>query len=676
MTTYTDFRNGLEGPDQYLSAQNPIKVDLQGSAADIGRFVFQADWSMSLKEIICSLLAGRGLKLPNIQLCVFLNLQELLGIPQLQAALREVLSALADAMQRFLDHTRIGEVLGRINSVLSEITSIANMINFCSAPIDPVAIPNLLEQAMQSFLGAGEDIINKIGQLIPGEIGGCLTPGGFNCTAFSGGILGKLCDNPDVFNGTASEDFINSIRRDVDDVTSDIDVLIAIENNLSGLYDQGGSDFSLEPREVNTGIGVLHNSQDEGIQGNTQIAGQLKALYDSLGSYQVEDNKRNVYNNIFETFVEPDLMRLLRREDDPRPTISERQPVYNYCGEVVGYTEAVSQSQPNTSEGLFPGEINQPGFNAGGLTSSTSNADDNNNDSDDAVTNIITSNTTRIADSESAMLALDLPSGTLIYRTDTGETFIRENETDSGITDYRKVSSDERSEFLQDVNDNDGFGVIIRNGSEALYRNISGTPSQINILNSDGIAGNPTLSLADDADLPGSGGVILPKGSTAQRNDADGSIRYNTQLDQFEGRTAGNWGPIASTNEFRETVQTTGDGLTTVPFVGITPAADHAWFVEVRATAKRTNGVGVASIKREGIIDNTSGVVTLVIDTDSIVVTSVGAVGNDSTSSPEAQAYDLVLDTPSNTEFEVSVQGDVGHDVNWNVKITYHAVAG
>ena len=36
--------------------------------------------SMSLREIICSLLAGNGIKLPNLQLCLKINLGRLLGI--------------------------------------------------------------------------------------------------------------------------------------------------------------------------------------------------------------------------------------------------------------------------------------------------------------------------------------------------------------------------------------------------------------------------------------------------------------------------------------------------------------------------------------------------------------------------------------------------------------------
>ena len=76
---FTDFTDGLQSADDYLSANNSIKAELTGSVVDIGRLVVSAEIDFNLKEIICSLLAGRGLKLPNIQICISINLKALLG---------------------------------------------------------------------------------------------------------------------------------------------------------------------------------------------------------------------------------------------------------------------------------------------------------------------------------------------------------------------------------------------------------------------------------------------------------------------------------------------------------------------------------------------------------------------------------------------------------------------
>lgn len=494
----TDFKNGLQNADQYLSAQHHVRLDLQGSVADVGRFAVKTEMSTSLKEIICSLLAGRGLKLPNVQLCLFLNIQELLGIPQLQSALRQGLNKLADGLQKFMDHTKIEEVLGRVNNFLSEINNIANMINFCSAPIDPIAIPNLLEQGMQSFLGAGQDIVNKIGQLVPGEIGGCSTPGSINCAAFSGGILGKICDNlADVTNGTADQNLINSLLSDIDDVVGDIDSLVDTESNLKGTYDSGGSEFT-GTRTVNDTVGVLHNANDAGIQGNTRIANQLKSLYDQLGSYQVVANDGTVYNNIFETFIEPDLLRLLRQQDQPQPRIADRQPVVNYCGEIIGYTDVVTQEPVQQSGGSVPETITEPGFNAGGL------------------------------DTDPVTSAQDIANSTSVSRPNSA------------------------------------------------------------------------------------------------------------------------------------TVQTVGSTLTAVPLSNITPSSGKARLIRVRALAKQADGVNVAALTREALVDNSAENVTLVSE-------SAGTTFNSGT------GYDMTFSIVDNA-FQISVQGSGADTVNWNVETEFQEI--
>ena len=65
-------------------------------------------------------------------------------------------------MEKFMDHTKFDNVLGRLNGVLAEAQNVANMINFCRFQI-PIAIPNMLERAMGSFLGAGKAITDSIG---------------------------------------------------------------------------------------------------------------------------------------------------------------------------------------------------------------------------------------------------------------------------------------------------------------------------------------------------------------------------------------------------------------------------------------------------------------------------------------------------------------------------------
>jgi len=365
ISSFRDFPNGIQTASDYLSDNTSANSQLTTSVANIGNLVVSAQIDTNLKEIICSLLAGRGLLLPNLQICISLNLKELLGgiIGQVQDVLYNALNQLDQAFDRFLAHLRLDEVLGRINNIIAEITNIANMINFCSAPIDPIRIPNVLENAMDSFLGAGRSIIDSIGSMIPDKIGGCLIGGSFNGSIFNGGLLQKIWLNYDNLDAVS-----DSIIADITKITRQINTLIDRESNVPTNYNQGGSDLAEAPRPTHDGIAALYNSQDEGIQGATTAAFNLKGIYNQVADYPVQDSNGNTYNNILELICDADLLRVLARPTNPRPTIAAQIPVKNYCGEIIGYTQAITQEQPLASVGTVPSQsIGQPGYDAGGL---------------------------------------------------------------------------------------------------------------------------------------------------------------------------------------------------------------------------------------------------------------------------------------------------------------------
>lgn len=85
--------------------------------------------------------------------------------------------------------------------------------------------------------------------------------------------------------------------------------------------------------------------------------------------------------------------------------------------------------------------------------------------------------------------------------------------------------------------------VALPNNGTVTPRSIIGTANQIDVLNGNAAAGDPTISISDDPVLGGTGGVTLPSGDTSERPalPADGLIRFNTETDRFEGNTAGGW---------------------------------------------------------------------------------------------------------------------------------------
>ena len=77
---------------------------------------------------------------------------------------------------------------------------------------------------------------------------------------------------------------------------------------------------------------------------------------------------------------------------------------------------------------------------------------------------------------------------------------------------------------------NTGTGVLVRTGTNTFARRtITGTANQVAVANGDGVAGNPTLSIPDRVNLPGTEGIRLPLGTDAQRANATaGLVRFNT----------------------------------------------------------------------------------------------------------------------------------------------------
>lgn len=95
------------------------------------------------------------------------------------------------------------------------------------------------------------------------------------------------------------------------------------------------------------------------------------------------------------------------------------------------------------------------------------------------------------------------------------------------------------------INGLSGSGLLtLQNGASVGSVSIQGTANQIDVANSDGLSGNPTVAIASNPTIPGSGGMVVPSGTTAQRGAAiNGTIRYNTDTFQFEIYDNG-WGNL------------------------------------------------------------------------------------------------------------------------------------
>ena len=87
-----------------------------------------------------------------------------------------------------------------------------------------------------------------------------------------------------------------------------------------------------------------------------------------------------------------------------------------------------------------------------------------------------------------------------------------------------------------------GSGMISYTGSVLTPRSITGTIGEVNVVNGNGVLGNPVISIADNPYLPGIESVGIPSGATGNRPTGVGGLfRYNTDFGVFEGYTATGW---------------------------------------------------------------------------------------------------------------------------------------
>jgi hypothetical protein len=96
---------------------------------------------------------------------------------------------------------------------------------------------------------------------------------------------------------------------------------------------------------------------------------------------------------------------------------------------------------------------------------------------------------------------------------------------------------------------------------------INNVVDQTAVFNADGTAGYPTIGLASNPVIPGVGAIQIPAGTTGQRPaGVAGKIRYNSSDGAYEGYSAGSWRQFSLSGGV--TLVNTGTGLTGGPITG------------------------------------------------------------------------------------------------------------
>jgi hypothetical protein len=138
-----------------------------------------------------------------------------------------------------------------------------------------------------------------------------------------------------------------------------------------------------------------------------------------------------------------------------------------------------------------------------------------------------------------------------------------------------------------------GTGLLAyQNGTTAGGVQIIGASNQIAVANGNGSGGNPTIGIADNAVLPGTGGVTVPNGTSVQEPvGSSGTIRYDTTLARFRGFQGGSWVNFGVGDGTVTSISGTGNQITVVNPT-TTPTISLATNPVVPGTASITLPIG------------------------------------------------------------------------------------
>ena len=152
-----------------------------------------------------------------------------------------------------------------------------------------------------------------------------------------------------------------------------------------------------------------------------------------------------------------------------------------------------------------------------------------------------------VVSSEAAQNNLTTNENDIVVRSDILTIFTRKNTTtnNSGtINDYQQATST-LFEFLNNLNVEQGTGLIVKDGSVSRARVVEGSSGQTQVSNGDGIRGNIKVELEENTRIR-TAQLKYPRNNCTKTQTEIGEIRYNSDTHNIEayfGDTA-NWNSL------------------------------------------------------------------------------------------------------------------------------------
>ena len=371
-----------------------------------------------LKDIICALLFG-GLDnlLKGNLLCVNLDLEQLLGMPGLTQELQADLLALKNELKAMEQMAGVPNMLGMINGAIAEVQNLLALDGLCKIPLKAPLIPDVLSQTIDAEYAQANGILNDIGRLDKPKL--CLNgKGGFNTGTYNANSimarikaqLNNMANIPQyelnilrnriqaatvALRASVNRQLFPDFRHKHDLTTgqhysssstsgtgasrSSSAIILASSTEhaklIANINSSSSDPINLKAWQKITGLPSTATVNDvlatyppantTNLKDTMTTAQTLVSSVKNTASYPVVVNGIK-HENIWPGLLGPSVYALAVQALTPQdPLFVQQDPVYDYCGKLIGYTSTVISGDP-TARGGNPqanADLNPPKTN-------------------------------------------------------------------------------------------------------------------------------------------------------------------------------------------------------------------------------------------------------------------------------------------------------------------------
>jgi len=317
-----------------------------------------------VKDIICAILFG-GINnmLKGPLLCVTADLDTLIqdnfpGTPSL-ADLKGELKEIKDQLKAAEALSGIPETLGRVNAAIAEVQSLLALDGLCKIPLKAPKIPDVVAEVIDAEFREMDAILNDLGKLAKPSIclngDGGLSTGSYKPDSILGSIqkhLNKMEDIPGQ-KLTALKKRLQGVKKALDkSINRQLFPDFRHKHDLTTgqPWKAGGGPTLAGPPAVQWN--PPYPSADEpNLKSATATAQTLVASIKQTGSYPIKAD--GIINaNPWLPMLGPEVYSLAVNALTPQdPFFAQEEPVYDYCGKLVGYTSTVISGAPDAIGG-------------------------------------------------------------------------------------------------------------------------------------------------------------------------------------------------------------------------------------------------------------------------------------------------------------------------------------